>query len=62
MNTSELALYTQLLSDIKDRVRNAQHRAILSANAEMTLTYWDIGQLIASKMEREGWGAKVIPR
>ncbi len=62
MNTSELALYTQLLSDIKDRVRNAQHRAILSANAEMTLMYWDIGQLIASKMEREGWGAKVIPR
>ncbi len=62
MNKNELVLYSQLLSDIKERVRNAQHRVILSANAEMTLMYWDIGRMIASRMDREGWGAKVIPR
>ena len=62
MNKSELTLYSQLLSDIKERVRRAQHRAIQSANAEMILMYWDIGRMIASKKEREGWGAKVIPR
>ena len=62
MKKNELVVYSQLLSDIKDRVRNAQHRVILSANAEMTLMYWDIGRMIASRMDREGWGAKVIPR
>jgi len=62
VNKNELVLYSQLLSDIKGRVRNAQHRAVLSANAEMILMYWDIGRMIAAKKEREGWGAKVIPR
>ena len=62
MKKNELVVYSQLLSDIKDRVRNAQHLVILSANAEMTLMYWDIGRMIASRMDREGWGAKVIPR
>ena len=61
MNT-ELSLYHNLLGDIKARVRQAQHRAVLSANAEMILMYWDIGRLIAARQEREGWGAGVIPR
>ena len=29
----------------------AQHRAALSANAEMILLYWDIGRLIAAAMQ-----------
>ncbi len=61
MNT-ELSLYHNLLGDIKARVRQAQHRAVLSANAEMILMYWDIGRLIAARQEQEGWGAGVIPR
>jgi predicted nuclease of restriction endonuclease-like (RecB) superfamily len=60
--TSELALYQGLLADIKARVRHAQHRAALSANAEMVLMYWDVGRLIAARQEQEGWGAGVIPR
>ena len=40
---AELTLYRDLLADIKTRVRQAQHRAALSANAEMLLLYWDIG-------------------
>ena len=62
MNKSDLILYSQLLADIKERVRYAQQRAILSANAEMILMYWDVGRMIASRQHREGWGAKVIPR
>lgn len=60
--TSELALYQGLLADIKARVRQAQHRAALSANAEMLLMYWDVGRLIASQQQDEGWGTGVIPR
>lgn len=62
MNPSELTIYRDLLSDIKNRVRHSQHRAALSANAEMIAMYWDIGRLIAARQKEEGWGAGVIPR
>lgn len=62
MSTNELILYTQLLSDIKQRVRHSQHRAVLSANVEMVVMYWDIGRMIANRQKMEGWGAAVIPR
>lgn len=60
--SGELAHYRGLLTDIKTRVRQAQHKAALSANAEMIRLYWDIGRLIAARQEQEGWGAGVIPR
>jgi len=62
MKNTELILYRDLLADIKTRVRKAQRRAALSANAEMLFLYWDIGRLIASRRDVEGWGAGVIPR
>jgi predicted nuclease of restriction endonuclease-like (RecB) superfamily len=62
MKARELADYRDLLGDIKARVRQAQHRAALSANAEMIRLYWDIGCLIAARQKREGWGAGVLPR
>ena len=62
MKAQELTVYRDLLGDIKTRVRQAQHRAALSANAEMIILYWDIGRLIAARQEAEGWGTGVIPR
>ena len=62
MKRNEIAFYGELLSDIKARVRRGQHRAALSANAEMILTYWDVGRMIAERQELDGWGTKVIPR
>jgi len=62
MKKNEIAFYGELLSDIKARVRRGQHRAALSANAEMILTYWDVGRMIAERQELDGWGTKVIPR
>jgi predicted nuclease of restriction endonuclease-like (RecB) superfamily len=62
MKKAELLLYRDLLGDIKTRVRQAQHRAALSANAEMLLMYWDIGRMIAGRQQEEGWGTGVIPR
>ena len=58
----QIAIYRDLLADIKTRIRTAQHRAARSANAEMIHLYWNIGRLIAAKREHEGWGAGVIPR
>jgi predicted nuclease of restriction endonuclease-like (RecB) superfamily len=62
MKPEEIAVYRDLLGDIKTRVRAAQHRAALSANAEMIALYWDIGRMIAARQKLEGWGAGVIPR
>ena len=59
---SELANYGELLYDIKDRIRQAQTRAVLAANAELVHLYWDVGRLICQRQKREGWGAGVIPR
>ena len=54
--------YGELLADIKIRIREAQNRAVMSANTEMIRMYWDIGSMIAAKQDVEGWGAAVIPR
>jgi len=60
--TQDLKGYALLLNDVKDRVRQAQTRAALSANREMLTLYWDIGRLIHGQQQAEGWGAEVIPR
>lgn len=62
MDKKEIAFYGELLTDIKARVQQGQHRSALSVNAELILTYWDIGRMIAERQKMEGWGTKVIPR
>ncbi|MBS0501155.1 MAG: DUF1016 family protein [Proteobacteria bacterium] len=56
------APYAALLADIKQRVRQAQVRAMLAVNAELIRLYWGIGQTIHERQQQEGWGAGVIPR
>ena len=58
----DMILYNSLLSDIKNRVRQGQLRAGLSANAGMLAAYWDIGKMIHKPQKLEGWGKGVIPR
>jgi len=60
--SSDLAFYGNLLTEIKDRIRQAQTRAFLSANSEMIAMYWDIGRMIHLRQQMEGWGAGIIPR
>lgn len=54
--------YTALLSDIKQRIRQAQTRAVLAVNAELIRLYWEIGQMLDARQKAEGWGAAVIPK
>ena len=58
----DLTRYGELLTQIKDRIRRAQVKATLSANAEMILMYWDIGWIIHERQRHEGWGTKIIPQ
>jgi len=59
---TDLKIYSDLLNEIKIRVRQGQLRANLSANAEMLAAYWDIGRMIQKRQAFEGWGKGVIPR
>ena len=54
------ARYAELLKEIKARVQAAQVRAGLAANRELLGLYWDIGRMILTRQEAEGWGAKAI--
>lgn len=54
--------YGELLTQIKTRIREAQVKATLSANAEMIQMYWDIGWMIHERQQQKGWGARVIPQ
>ena len=57
-----LSGYAPFLGAVKNRIRAAQVKATLAANAELIHLYWDIGCAIAAMQEKEGWGAGVIPR
>src|SRR5580658_3445607 len=57
-----LSGYAPFLGVVKDRIRAAQVKATLSANAELIHLYWDIGRAVGAMQKKEGWGAGVIPR
>jgi predicted nuclease of restriction endonuclease-like (RecB) superfamily len=54
--------YAHFLAGIKERIRTAQVKAALAANAELVLHYWKVGRDILANQARQGWGAKVIDR
>jgi predicted nuclease of restriction endonuclease-like (RecB) superfamily len=60
--SESLTHYTDLLGDIKARIRQSQIKATLSANAELILMYLDVGRMVFEKQGMEGWGTAVIPR
>ena len=43
MNSPE---YFNILSDVKDKIKSAQYKAVLGANKEMIMLYWNIGNII----------------
>lgn len=49
--------YISLISEIKTRIRSAQHRAVLGANRELILLYWNIGKTI---LQQAQWGNKFV--
>ena len=49
--------YVTVVENIKEQIRSAQHRAILNANKEMLILYWNIGKVIN---ENSTWGSKFL--
>lgn len=54
--------YKELLIEIKNRIREAQLKAMMAANSQMLLLYWQMGQYIIQNQQAEGWGAKIIEK
>ena len=52
--------YFKWLDNLKSRIRTAQIKASLSANAELIELYWDIGKDIFEKQEIKGWGNSIV--
>ncbi len=54
--------YEEWLADLKVRIRGAQSRAIFALNEQQIRLYHSIGLDILERLDRQGWGAKVIDR
>lgn len=52
--------YVQTLTELKQRIQEAQIKAAFAVNKELLKLYWSIGKTIAEKQETLGWGTKVI--
>ncbi|MGY4543631.1 putative nuclease of restriction endonuclease-like (RecB) superfamily [Arthrobacter sp. UYNi723] len=64
-STRDLALpadYTDLLGELKNRVRAARNTALRTVNTQLIELYWSIGRTILERQEVESWGSGVIGR
>jgi predicted nuclease of restriction endonuclease-like (RecB) superfamily len=52
--------YGQFIEALKGRVASAWLSAARAVNRDVILLYWDIGQAIAEKQEKLGWGDSVV--
>lgn len=52
--------YRHFISDMKARITAARLSAARAVNRDLILLYWDIGQAIADKQEKLGWGESVV--
>jgi predicted nuclease of restriction endonuclease-like (RecB) superfamily len=54
--------YTDLLGELKNRVRAARIQALRTVNTQLIELYWSIGKTILERQEIEEWGSKVMSR
>lgn len=54
--------YTELLGQLKERVRSARIQALRTINTQLIELYWSIGKTILERQDVEQWGSGVIGR
>lgn len=62
MSSEMVKNYTQILSELKTKIKQSQLKATLAVNSELLSVYWEIGNTIKQQQELEGWGTKIIDR
>jgi len=59
-NNVQMNEYTNLLQDVKQRIRSAQYEALRAVNKELISLYWDIGKMIVERQKKYGWGKSIV--
>ena len=52
--------YQDFVHEIKEKIRQAQLKAMQAVNRELINLYTEIGQMIVEKQEELGWGKSVV--
>lgn len=56
----ETLAYQQLVTDVVNRVRQGQIKALNAVNQEQIQLYWDLGKMIVERQELYKWGKSVV--
>lgn len=54
--------YLATLSELKKTIQECQIKAVTAVNKELTKLYWTIGETLADKQKKSGWGMSVIEK
>jgi predicted nuclease of restriction endonuclease-like (RecB) superfamily len=52
--------YKVFLSEIKEKIHQAQYDAMKQVNKTLLTLYWEIGKSIVEKQKQHGWGKSVV--
>ncbi len=52
--------YIDWLNTLKNRIKQTQIKATLSANKTIITLYWELGKELYEKQEKQGWGNAVV--
>lgn len=61
-STTEVILsgYSNFIMALKEKIRLAQTKALFSISRELTLLYWEIGNDVVERQEKDKWGSKAM--
>lgn len=62
MASKSIKNYDGILTNLKEKIRQARMRAVRSVNTELISIYWEIANTILLQQKKEGWGAKIIDK
>lgn len=54
--------YSNILQDLKEKIRQARLQATVAVNNELLKVYWEIGDAINKQEQSEGWGTKIVEK
>jgi predicted nuclease of restriction endonuclease-like (RecB) superfamily len=52
--------YINFLAEVKQRIKSSQYEALKAVNKQLINLYWEIGALIVSRQDAEGWGKSIV--
>jgi len=62
MDTLDKTQFTQFVTEIKTKIREAQLEALRAVNKRLIDLYWNLGKMIVERQEAHGWGKSVVEK